>query len=146
MAKKTSNPVPAPPPPPLQGAELQQATAASPAAAQKQTISISETYAGPLPDPGTLADYDKALPGLAERIVVMAEEEQRARLAAIGGETKNRHFDIRAGRIFSFIFSLAVCGVGLAAIYKGYPNGGTIIISLHVAGVIAQWMHDRLKR
>lgn len=34
--------------------------------------------AGPLPSPEKLAAYDKVLPGLAHRIVVMAEKEQES--------------------------------------------------------------------
>lgn len=39
-------------------------------------ITVSrETFAGPLPPPALLGEYEEALPGLAERIVVMAESE-----------------------------------------------------------------------
>ena len=36
-------------------------------------------YSGPLPDPETLGKYDLVVPGSAERIIRMAEEEAKAR-------------------------------------------------------------------
>jgi uncharacterized membrane protein len=34
---------------------------------------ITQTYQGPIPDPLTLQKFEQILPGLAERIVFMAE-------------------------------------------------------------------------
>ena len=41
-----------------------------------ETIS---TFSGPLPPPNTLAEYDRRIPGAAERILRMAESEQARR-------------------------------------------------------------------
>jgi uncharacterized membrane protein len=145
---KNPKPEPSPTPAHLQGGGAQQPN-------QPQTVTITTTTttgemfaerAGPIPDPIELAAYDKALPGLAERIVVMAESEQRVRLAAIESETKNRYFEIRAGRIFSFAFSLTVCGVAALAIIKEYPYGAAIVFGLHIAGVCARLIGERIKR
>lgn len=48
------------------------------------------THSGPIPSPQTLAEYNKLSPGLAERIVSMAELEQKQRHAI---EMKNAEFD-----------------------------------------------------
>ncbi|WP_308690759.1 DUF2335 domain-containing protein [uncultured Sutterella sp.] len=47
------------------------------------SASRSEHFEGPLPHPNILSQYDKVCPGLANRIVEMAEREQAARLQAI---------------------------------------------------------------
>lgn len=55
------------------------------------TTSHSETteyYTGPLPHPDALKKYDEFMPGLAERIVRMAEKEQAYRI-----DTTNREED-----------------------------------------------------
>ena len=36
---------------------------------------ISQSFSGPLPPPQVLASYDQILPGCAERIIKMAEEQ-----------------------------------------------------------------------
>lgn len=40
---------------------------------------LSYSHSGPLPDPATLGYYEQIVPGLADRIVSMAESELRAR-------------------------------------------------------------------
>ena len=47
-------------------------------------------FEGPLPPPDTLAQYEKILPGIADRIVKMAESEQQARHAAISQDAQNK--------------------------------------------------------
>lgn len=37
------------------------------------------SHSGPLPDPDTLQRYEQVLPGLAERILVMAEKQSEQR-------------------------------------------------------------------
>lgn len=72
----------------------------SPAAAvdaainQKTTHQVvatkSETFEGPLPHPDLLAKYETILPGIAERIVSMAESEQNARLEVVRQDSQNK--------------------------------------------------------
>lgn len=42
--------------------------------------SVSEHHSGPLPDPSTLAAYERMHPGTAERIIQMAERQQSHRM------------------------------------------------------------------
>lgn len=59
--------------------------------AQTQLIAAkSETFEGPLPHPDILAQYENILPGIADRIVRMAEAEQNARHSAIDQDAKNK--------------------------------------------------------
>jgi uncharacterized membrane protein len=125
----------------MQGTGQNSAAAGRTVVTQQQAF-ISE-HVGPLPAPDTLAEYDQTLPGLAERIVQMAETEQRTRVLGLEGEIKNRRFEVRFGRISAFLYSLAVCGVAMVAIYAQYPYAGTIIIGLHVAAVCAQLISIR---
>ena len=59
--------------------------------AQTQLIAAkSETFEGPLPHPDILARYENILPGIADRIVRMAEAEHNARHSAIDQDAKNK--------------------------------------------------------
>jgi uncharacterized membrane protein len=40
---------------------------------------IQSEFSGPLPPPAILAQYDRVVPGAAERIITMAEEQSRHR-------------------------------------------------------------------
>lgn len=61
--------------------------------AQSETQIISakaESFEGPLPHPDILARYESILPGIADRIVRMAEAEQKARHSAIDQDAKHK--------------------------------------------------------
>ncbi|MDR2946332.1 MAG: DUF2335 domain-containing protein [Candidatus Adiutrix sp.] len=104
-------------------------------ARQQTAIAVEQhIHQGPLPDPGTLQRYEQALPGLAERIVALAEKEQNVRI-----------FDVKMGRIGALVYSLAVCGVAAFAIYKESPQAGAVIIGLQVAAVCASMMAKHIK-
>lgn len=50
---------------------------------ETQVLTRTQTvmHQGPLPDPQTLAQYDALHPGIADRIVAMAEADQRHRMS-----------------------------------------------------------------
>ncbi len=49
-----------------------------------------ELFGGPLPHPELLKQYEQTLPGIAERIVKMAEEEQANRLAIAKADSEQK--------------------------------------------------------
>ena len=71
-----------------------------------QVYSSISTYAGPLPPPNILREYNDVLPGSAERILKMAEVQslhrQKIELIVIQSNTKNELI----GMIFGFIISI----------------------------------------
>lgn len=44
-------------------------------------IAISQKFSGPLPPPEMLAQYEDVVPGAAERIIVITEEQHRHRMS-----------------------------------------------------------------
>lgn len=73
-------------------------------------IEIREvSYTGPLPPPGAMADYEKVLPGMADRIVTMAEKEQKAGAHHIARLMYSR-----------FVLSALVILLGFYAVYEDY--------------------------
>lgn len=79
----------------------------------------SVTFAGPLPPPTILRQYDEILPGAAERILAMAERQaghrQSLEASVIGGNIR----DQRLGVIFGFIVALLVVAVGALLLSNG---------------------------
>lgn len=49
-------------------------------------LTKSAHYEGPIPPASELTNYDNVIPGLAERIVLMAEKEQESRLTEVKNE------------------------------------------------------------
>ena len=86
-------------------------------------------HVGPLPDPVSLEAYEKAIPGAGERIIRMAETEQRHthRLAYAG-----------------VVVSLAGMGVSAALIVFGHTTGVIIFAIAALAAPVGRLLKSRL--
>ena len=115
----------------------------------KKEVSITQQsiYSGPLPDPNSLAMYEDISPGFANRLIVMAEKEQKERILL-----NNKIIDIEAemikqdtsiikrGQWFAFFSVLLIVLLSSYGFYLGYSKE-TAQISIGVivalAGVFA---------
>ncbi|SRR6266446_2754465 len=80
----------------------------------------SMRFEGPLPPPALLAKYDEIHPGLANRLVCMAESEAQHRhemektvLNADIAENKRERSEARCGQLCGLVITLAGLAVGL---------------------------------
>ncbi len=88
-----------------------------------------ELFAGPIPPPKMLAEYNKAQPDAADRILQMAERQQ-VHKHRIEGETiegRIRHAD--RGQYFSAIISFASIIAGVLSMWFGFPGYAIILWS-----------------
>lgn len=104
-------------------------------------VSISS---GPLPTPDVLKEYDVALPGAAERIMIMAEKEQEHRH---NFDNKCRETDSRdslLGIVFALILGLGtlVAGVFIALEIPSATGAisGTIMGISGIASIVATFL------
>jgi len=107
--------------------------------AQVLTI-ISEFFSSPIPPPHILQGYDKVLPGAADRILSMAERQEKHRQELekqrLQGDLTNEKHDM----LFSFGLLLAVLIVGALLIASNKPveglatllGGAGILLAIHV--------------
>ena len=105
---------------------------------RKTELHIQQTsfHSGPLPPAEELQQFDSILPGLADRIVTMAEKEQSnahelQRIAA-----KGAHRMIFAGWLFLTLLGLMVLAY-FAMLARMAVVAGLIITSLGVASIFA---------
>jgi uncharacterized membrane protein len=79
-------------------------------------VATQESHSGPIPSSREMRGYEIASPGLADRVMKMAEIEQSARLAWYD-KVLNRQFVLALlGQVFAFIFG---CGL----LYMAYSLG-----------------------
>lgn len=91
-----------------------------------------ESFAGPLPPPALLAEYEQALPGLAERIVLIAENEGNHRRAV-----ENRLIRLsELGLLSGFILSMLAIGGGLVLVWAGKGLEGLAPLILSIVGIV----------
>lgn len=76
---------------------------------QRQVVEIQERhFSGPLPTPALLKEFDDVVPGCAERIIRMAEEQAKHRQllekTVIIGDSKRANQGLWVGGTIAFLF------------------------------------------
>lgn len=94
------------------------------AAARSESVKRSS---GPIPDPETLAQYDKVHPGLAATIVTAFEAMQLD------------HADIRRGQWLGFIICIVGLVAGSVLVYPGHDAAGAAIGGGSLASLVAAY-------
>lgn len=103
-----------------------------------------EHFRGPLPHPAVLAQYDKAMPGLSEKLVLWAEDETRHRRdmerSVFAEERRGRLWGQAGGALISVLGLVLASGLGVvAAIYNSAFAAAvaTVIAIVSVGGPFA---------
>ncbi len=105
-----------------------------------------QIFSGPLPHPETLARYNEIVPGSAERILSMAEEEMRFRHKNESIITKNVTRTAVMGIIFAFISVIMLSSLVFYALLKGFDTvAGSIAVGsiAAVAGVFVFFRNNK---
>jgi uncharacterized membrane protein len=100
------------------------------------TLQHSQSFSGPIPDPESLAKYNTVMPGLAERIIAMAENEAKNRHENEKILIKNSIKLSFIGIIFAFVAVILFCLLILFALYKGY-NLATLGLAIGAIASVA---------
>ena len=94
--------------------------------------SMSVLFQGPLPPPGVVRDYEEIVPGAADRIITMAEKEQKAR-----HQNKRHYFSNQTLKIsLSFVIVFAQFG---AAIYLAFHEW-RVAVALVFSGTVTTFL------
>ena len=118
--------------------------------AEKRVVVAQQHHSGPLPSPDTLARYEQLMPGLADRIVQMAEREQEH---AITAQQKALESDIRAreatlrlqnrGQSFALTVVFVSLGVAVVLALMGHDGPAAAIGGVMLGGVAAAFLGAR---
>ena len=98
---------------------------------------------GPLPPPAQLAGYETVLPGAAERIMSMAEQQQDHRQ---GLETKAMdHMAWRSnmGLFTAAGIALAVLAASVVLIATGHDAAGTVLGTFDLVGLTTTFIYGQ---
>lgn len=109
------------------------------------TVIRRESFAGPIPPPQVLQGYENILPGSADRILTMAEGQQKHRFSledkAISGQVENA----KRGQIFAFIVFIICALIGLAFAFFDMKAFAGIFLSISMVIVVALFIGGRMK-
>lgn len=96
---------------------------------------VQSSFAGPIPPPEVIKGYESVIPGSAERLLKMAEEEQRHRFEIDNQLTKGYlSLNVR-GQLLGFliVIVLVVAIVYLTICDHEYVAGGLTIVAVSLA-------------
>jgi uncharacterized membrane protein len=98
-----------------------------------------EAHIGPLPPPAQIADYERVLPGLATRIVDMAQAEQKFRHQQVQDANNFLRTNSRLG--IATAFSLGAIGLigGIICVLYGHDVAGPAIAGVTLVGLLAAY-------
>jgi uncharacterized membrane protein len=111
---------------------------------QLQALQVGvQHYSGPIPSAQELQRYEQVQPGLADRIVSMAEKEQGHR-HTIETTTMNLDFaEGKRGQIFAFLIGTGAIIVGGYCAIHGANIAGSIIGGGGVVGLVSVFVYGR---
>ena len=103
-------------------------------------------YEGPLPLPAHLEEYDRIVPGAAERIIAMAERQATHRQNLEKKAIDSGSRDSLLGLIFGLIIGVSAICSGTYGIYKGVETGGISIIIITIASLVGVFVYGSRQR
>ena len=119
-----------------------------------QVIAVShESFSGPMPHPDILRGYKELIPDAPERILQMAEQEQKHRIdieqkmIEQNGKNINEAAIANArSQFFAFILTLVFILAGVALTIVGYMAVGLTIFGTTILGVVTVFIKGYEKR
>ncbi len=121
--------------------------ASSPAPAPRRRIQhASVEFAGPLPPPGILAGYDGVIPGAANRILIMAEQQHAHRVELERHIVRSDVLRSYAGMMCAVVLSLAIIWFAHDLAMNGHEATAAIMVGgdiLALVGSFAYGTHSR---
>jgi len=115
---------------------------------QSQSVAaqVQLHYEGPLPHPSILQGYNQVVPGSAERIISMAEQQAKHRQelekAVIGADIR----DSKTGLWLGFIIGIVAIISGGVCIVQGHSIAGGVLGGSAVPGLTAVFVYGSRQR
>ena len=116
-------------------------------AATKTEITAQQTsFSGPIPHPETLKGYNEIVPGAAERILAMAEDDAKHLREMEAAALNTARAEARLGQWLGFGIGIAALGTSLAALFLGSPWVAGILGGATVVGLVSVFVVGRVRK
>lgn len=103
-------------------------------------------YSGPIPNPALLKEFDNVLPGCAERIIRMAEEQathrQLLERTVIIGDSRRANQGLWVGGAVAVLFLAGA----VFLIYNGHDAAGATLGTMDLASVVGIFIYGTVSR
>ena len=98
------------------------------------------SFSGPLPPPTMYREYERALPGSAERILVMAEKEQNHRIAWEASAPGASARETNLGQWLGFAIAVVCIGAAVLPAMSGHDWVAGIALGVSPAGLVGRFL------
>lgn len=112
----------------------------------KSILALEKTYSGPLPLPEDLAKYDRVVPGAAERILRMAENESEHRRKRDNRMDWSIIITTILSVVFAFLSIIALSVLAYFALEMGYPTAASSFAVGAMAAVAGVFIYKSKKK
>ena len=103
----------------------------------------TQQFSGPVPHPEILRGYDQIFPGAAERILTMAELDQKHQIEL---ESSAQHLaakEIKRGQIFGLVVSISAFITSIASLILSFEKAAMVIVGTTVVGLVTVFLTSR---
>lgn len=118
--------------------------ASPPSGASPRRVQITRAeFAGPLPPPDILGGYERIVPGSANRLIRLLEDEANHRRAMERAVVEGSLKEKSRGQFFGLVIGLVAIIAGAIVAALGQPAAGATIGGVGVAGIVAVFVIGR---
>jgi len=107
----------------------------------QQPVVQAVEYSGPLPPPAVLQRYDQVVPGAAERILRMAEDQSRHRQALESVVVRSGSRDSLLGIMAASTTCLGFLWLTYYAISRGHVLTGSFLGTVNIVGLVSVFVY-----
>ncbi len=111
-----------------------------------QAIVMSESWSGPFPPPAVIEKYEDMVPGAADRILKMTENQTAHRIEIEKMVVRGDSIRSYLGLLFGFILSMAVISGGIYLVANGHDWAGGVLIGLDIIGLAGVFVYGSRSR
>jgi uncharacterized membrane protein len=103
-------------------------------------------HAGPLPDPGTLKEYNEILPDAAERVFKMAEKAQEHHHTMEAKLVESEIKKVNKGQNYALIIALVGIAGAIICAFLDQVTIGSIIGGSTLVSLASSFLHEKHKK
>lgn len=106
-------------------------------------IAVREQWSGPLPSPRDLAEFDRVIPGAAERILAQFEKQAAHRMSIEWRVVRSKTWQSNMGSVFGFGIGTLGLWVAKEVAMSGQGAASAIIAAVDLVGLVSVFVIGR---
>lgn len=110
----------------------------------RQLAHVQAEFSGPVPHPSILQGYENIVPGAAERILSMAEQDAAHQRGIESRVLAESAAEVKRGQIFGLLIGLSAFATCIVAIFLGSEKTAMVIGGSTVVGLVTVFVTGRV--